>query len=318
MQVKYVTQDCFNELVKNNIEKVCKDMDTLVSDGEFGIYRRYEDWCIIDNIIYAVDECLFAFEQLDYLKEPESFISKLQRIYDSCDNPNSTGFSKVKLGLYTLIQKGELAPEEVKSTIGEYFPQFVQILVKAYSKMTGETKTTKDLFETFDNKRIIFSKILPFVEEVIEESSDFPKFVFDNEKMKNLSYSKEFKQAKRYFDPFLTGIETKDNKYLVDKEALIVLLSHVASVVKVDGECTDEFTKVHLNLLNTYRKIFSVGDNQPTDKDELMSKLICQATNYNNYPLNEVIDGKPVPNTLYKGWYECGYVLGSPQNSKLF
>lgn len=318
MKKVYVTKEEFDNLITENTDKISHYTDTTMEEIEKEEVSRFAEWIMLDGILYVVDECLFAFEQLDYLKEPESFISKLQKIYDSYDNPNSTGFNKVKLGLYTLIQKGELAPEEVKNQIGEYFPQLIEILVKAYSKMTGETKTTKDLFETFGSKRINISDILPFVEEVVDESADFPKFVFDNEKMKELSYTKEFKQAKNYFEPFLTGLEIKDNKYTIDKDSLILLLSHIASVVKVDGECTDEFTKLHLDLLKTYRKIFGVGDNQQTDKVELSQKLCYHAANYKNYPLSEIVDGKPLPNTLYQGWYECGYVLGSPQGNKLF
>lgn len=318
MKKVYVTKEEFDNLITENTDKIYYYTDTTMEEIEKEEISRFVEWIVLDGILYVVDECLFAFEQLDYLKEPESFISKLQKIYDSYDNPNSTGFNKVKLGLYTLIQKGELAPEEVKNQIGEYFPQFIEILVKAYSKMYCETKTTKDLFETFGSKRINISDILPFVEEVVDEFADFPRFTFDNEKMKELSYTKEFKKAKNYFEPFLTGLETRGNKYVIDKDSLVVLLSHIASVVRVDSECTHEFSVCHVDLLEKYRDIFDIGKEQSLDKMELSYKLCYHVANYNNYPLNEVVDGKPVPDTLYKGWYECGYVLGSPQGSKLF
>lgn len=282
----------------------------------------YEEWFVPESNdkIYLVSKQKLDFTTFDYLLDMVGFMDDVKYMFDNFNNPNKYSFSKVELSLYTMFVKGLLMPEEVKNQLGETFSAFIPVLVKSYSIMKGEHCNLEDLFKTFDGDHVLVKDILPILANVLKDKITRPQFKLDKEKMNTLSNSIEFDKVKNWLSPFICSLDTNENNIIVDKDALILLLAHITLSMGIDFECSEKTKTVFTDLLKKYREVFDIDRNNMNDISELSNKLSMTAANYNGRCSYEVSNTTHLVDysKVFSGWYESGYILGSPEGQKLF
>lgn len=145
-------------------------------------------------------------------------------------------------------------------------------------------------------------------------------FQLNKELLDQLESTKEYKFVKSYTESFCKGMKVEDGNFVIGQREMTLLLTHVALNAFLEQKCDKDFENYLKDLLDKYREIFQVGDNFKADIKEYNDKLSISACNYNRWCSNEVDpeDDTKALDKVYHGWYESGYILGSPNNCKLF
>lgn len=314
MEKVYVTQQELKDIVKNNI-------DCIVTQDRLPLHvdtRLWEDWVYIEseNKIYIVDQYQFDFSKYNYLEDMTGFIEDLKYMYENHNGPNDYSFRAVARIFNQIFEKGVVQAEEVKNQLGEIFSSFYPVWIESYGLMINKNCVPADFFEAV-NAGLYVKDILPFVQKVVKEKVNRPEFVLDKEKLEKLASTVEFDIAKHWLMPYVNSLKTESDTYVVGKTELILLMAHISLAMSLEFKTGDN-SIVFENLLKEYRRIFEINGRNPADYSEFVSKLSCNMVNYNRMTSHEVAT---VDNTKFKitqGWYDIGYILGSPNNCKLF
>lgn len=321
MEKVTVTQQEFEDILKkyeyylpNKSQRTPIDFDS----------RKYEEWFVVEeeHKIYVVPKNKFDFSKYNYLPDMVGFMEDVKYMFDNHNSPNNYPFSKVQLSFARMFEKGRIQSEEVKNQIGEIFKSFTQVWREAYSLMVGKECQLKDFFRAIEGGLYV-KDILPFVAKVVKEKIDRPVFKLDDEKLDRLSTTLEFDSMKNWLLPFVSTLETSENNYVVDKNSFILFATHLCLNMSMEfQEGGDKGCRKHAeDLLREYRRIFEIDGRNPSDSKELSSKLSASMANYNGWASHDKDPTDPTKlgkDKLFDGWYEIGYVLGSPNGHKLF
>lgn len=322
MEKVYVTQQDFDEIVKNYMDKfLCLPeethdkniVDSIINSGE------YSEWFVPqtgDKIYLVIKEKEKDFTRFDYLPDMEGFMKDIRYIFDTRNTPDSCTFERVENIFYQMFLKGELHPEEVKQGFGELFPEFMNLLVRAHGEIS-DTSGLSGLFETFNGKNTKVKDILPIVADLVKADVDNkPKFELDKGKLKSLANTDQFNFVKGWLDPYLSGINKEQGNIVIDCNSAILLITHIVLSLNFEFEHNPELKGEFKNVLSKYREIFSVDGTNFSDVVELDSKISYKTSMYSTQ--TTIYCPEKDEDVVDKSWYESGLILGSPENQKLF
>lgn len=316
-----VTQQEFKSIINKHIDKY-----SLYTPNQYTLRMpidpsEYEEWFVVEEeqTIYVVPKNKFDFSKYNYLPDMISFMKDVKYMFDNHNSPNSYSFSQVEQVFAQIFEKGQFQPEEVKNQLGEMFTSFIDVLVDAYGLMTNKSCSVKDLFEAIQ-EGLFVKDVMPFVQKVMKDKINRPEFKFDKQKLEVLDNSEEYKFVKNWTSHFLKGVDVEDGNYIINEKSLPLLLTHIVLNGIIVNEQTDEFRGKLQEALIKYMEVFEVGYNFYTDVEEFDSKITLWTCNYNNWCLCEADPENSTKsiNKIYKGWYETGFILGSPSDYKLF
>ena len=324
MEKVIVTQEEFKKIVSEYRDKYVYYATNKQPVANFIDSRKYEEWFLVEeeHKIYVVPKNKFDFSEYDYLPDMVGFMEDVKYMFDNHNSPNNYPFTKVQLAFDRLFQKGVVQAEEVKNGLGETFQTFIPVWIEAYSLMVGKECQLKDFFKAIE-EGLYVKDILPFVAKVVKEKIDRPVFKLDEEKLDRLSTTLEFNRMKNWLLPFVSTLQTSENNYVVDKNVMVLLITHICLNMSIEFEQggSEGCRKQAENLLKEYRRIFEIDGRNPADNSEFYSKLSAPVANYRGWASHEIDVENPTKldkSKMFDGWYEVGYILGSPKGQKLF